>query len=578
MLRWILGILIVIIASAVAAWWWFTRPLVIRHPDFGTDCSSLVSEANLNAKVDCVRVWYGTNRLLLTNDTNLASDTQDVSEALGQSGDQLRLGRADVWLPKLVEDGGERERGETPHAQGSAPQDSDKLAEYVFLTRITTNGRETFTATLQDAIHYDGTDSVLLFVHGFNVKFDEALVRAAQLSNDLSRDDQFDIGIPVLYSWPSAGALSLENYQGDRARSLSAAPYLEEFLDIITEDLDVSRINIIAHSMGNRVLTTALEDYARDYLDRHNRDDLEFRILLVAADVERDIFDAANGVFDNLDANVTIYTSDTDRALHISNIVNANQQKRLGDTDTNRPYIRSAQNYQTIDATAVTTELFGVGHNYYSDNPTILWDMMCTIGETRPQDRALEVARFGDLPDGDPYYRINSAIAPETSACTLHRTAFPASGRPQQQVEPADEAPPTRAPSRSMSPPVEAVEPEPMIEPQAAPIAATIYVASYDPIDLTPFESVLESALSSEREIAMINIRAYSDTVGTPEENTAQTQAFAEAVANWFIDQGISSDRLSPQGLGETNLAIETADEVSEALNRRVEIEVIYVG
>ena len=577
MLRWILGILIVIIASAVAAWWWFTRPLVIRHPAFGTDCSSLVSEANLNAKVDCVRVWYGTNRLLLTDDTNLASDSQDVSEALGQSGDQLRLGRADVWLPKLVEEGGDRLRGETPHAQGSAPQDANKLAEYVFLTRITTNGRETFTATLQDAIHYDGTDSVLLFVHGFNVKFDEALVRAAQLSNDLSREDQFEIGIPVLYSWPSAGALSLEDYQGDRARSLGAAPYLEEFLDIITEDLDVSRINIIAHSMGNRVLTTALEEYARDYLVRHDRDDLEFRILLVAADVERDIFDEANGVFDNLDANVTIYTSDTDRALHISTIVNANQQKRLGDTDTNRPYIRTAQNYQTIDATSVTTELFGVGHNYYSDNPTILWDMMCTIGETRPQDRALELARFGDLPDGDPYYRINSAIAPETSACTLHRTAFPASGVPQQQVEPAEEAPPS-APSRSMSPPVESVEPEPMIEPQAAPIAATLYVASYDTIDLTSFESILESTLVSEREIAMINIRAYSDTVGTPEENTAQTQAFAETLADWFIEQGVSGNRLSPQGLGETNLAIETADEVPEALNRRVEIEVIYVG
>jgi len=579
-LRWILGILIIVIASAVAAWWWFTRPLLIRHPEFGTDCSNLVSEANLNAKVDCVRVWYGTNRLLVTDDTTLASDTKDVSEGLGESGDQLRLGRADVWLPKLVEDGGDRERGETPHVQGSAPQDKNKLAEYVFLTRITTHGRETFTATLQDAIHFDGTDSVLLFVHGFNVKFDEALVRAAQLSSDLSRDNRFDVGIPVLYSWPSAGALSLEDYQGDRARSLGAAPYLEEFLDVLTEDLDMSRINIIAHSMGNRVLTTALEDYARDYLDRHNRDDLEFRILLVAADVERDIFDAANGVFDNLDANVTIYTSDTDRALHISNIVNSNQQKRLGDTDTNRPYIRTAQNYQTIDATAVATELFGVGHNYYSDNPTILWDMMCTIGETRPQDRALEEARFGDLPDGDRYYRINSTIAPNTSACALHRTAFPSSGLPQAQSDAADDTPPPpRAPTRSMSPPAESVQPEPIIETQAAPIAATLYVASYDgAIDLTPFESMLENTLISDREIAMINISAYTDTVGTPDDNIARTQAFAEAVADWFIDQGISRNRLSPQGFGETNLAIETADEVSEALNRRVEIEVVYAG
>ena len=107
----------------------------------------------------------------------------------------------------------------------------------------------------------------------------------------------------------------------------------------------------------------------------------------------------------------------------------ANRKARLGDTDTDKPYIRRAQNYQTIDATAVTTELFGIGHNYYSDNPTILWDMMCTIGETRPQDRALEIARYGGLPDGDEYYRVNASIVPSAQACSLRRTAFPVGGR-----------------------------------------------------------------------------------------------------------------------------------------------------
>ena len=340
MFKWIFGILIVIGVGAAAAWWWFNRPLVIRHPAFGTDCQDLVSNSNLGAKVDCIRVWYGTSRKLETGDTTLASDTTDVQSAGGESGDELRLGRADIWLPKLTEDGGSRTRGETPHVQGMVPEDADRLAEYVFLTRITTSGRETFTATLQDAIYYDDSDAILLFVHGFNVKFDEALVRTAQLSHDLSRNDAYDVGTPVLFSWPSAGEVSLETYQGDRDRSLGAAPYLEEFLDLLTEDIDAARINIIAHSMGNRVLTQALEDYARDYLERHDRDDLEFRILLVAADVERDVFAEANAAFDNLEANVTIYTSDTDRALHVSNIVN--QKKRLGDTDKDKPFIRAA--------------------------------------------------------------------------------------------------------------------------------------------------------------------------------------------------------------------------------------------
>ena len=584
LVRWILGLLVVVIAAAIIAWWWMNRPLMIRHPDFGTDCSNLVDDADLNAKVDCIRVWYGTNRLLLTDDTTLASDTVDVTAGLGESGDQLRLGRADVWLPKLIEKGGSRERGETPHIKGRAPSNADKLAEYVFLTRITSNGRETFTTTLQDAVYDEGSDAILLFIHGFNVQFDEALVRVAQLSNDLSRDDRFDIGVPVLYSWPSAGALSLEDYQGDRARSLGAAPYLEEFLDILTDDIDVTRINVIAHSMGNRVLTQGLEDYARDYLERHNRDDLEFRIMLVAADVERDIFDAASGVFDNLDANVTIYTSDTDRALHISNIVNSNASKRLGDTDTNRPYIRASREYQTIDATEVTTELFGIGHNYYSDNPTILWDMMCTIGETGPQDRALEIARFGGLPDGDQYYRINTEIDPNSEACTLRRTAYPAGGAPVPKAleEPVVESapappppPPASSPSssRSMSP----VEEE-MVDVQRTSEPLTLLIASYDTIDLTPHEEQLELVLDPDLEIARVIIRAHTDTVGTSAENLVRSQRYADAVAEWFDSRGVDTALIDAQGLGETELAIQTDDEIAEALNRRIEITVEYVN
>lgn len=582
MVKWILGLLLVVIAAAIAVWWWNTRPLMIRHPEFGTDCSSLVADAELHAKVDCVRVWYGTNRLLLTDDTTLVSDSVDVTAGLGESGDQLRLGRADVWLPKLIEQGGSRERGETPHIKGSLPSDADKLAEYVFLTRITSNGKETFTTTLQDAVYDDGSDAILLFIHGFNVEFDEALVRVAQLSNDLSRENRFDIGVPVLYSWPSAGALSINDYQGDRSRSLSAAGYLEQFLDILTEDISVTRINVIAHSMGNRVLTQGLEDYARDYLERHNRDDLEFRIMLVAADVERDIFDAASGVFDNLDANVTIYTSDTDRALDVSNIVNSNPAKRLGDTDTNRPYIRAAGNYQTIDATAVTTELFGVGHNYYSDNPTILWDMMCTIGETGPQDRALEIARFGGLPDGEQYYRINTEIDPNSDACKLRRTAFPAGRAPIPQVleEPAIESlpapappPPASVPSRSMTP----MEEE-MVEVQSLSDPVTLYIETYDTLDLSPHIERLEQMVDPDREVAEIIIRAYTDTVGTEAENRVRTQRYADAVASWFIARGVDASRIDATGFGETELAIETDDEIAEALNRRIEIVVGYVN
>ena len=567
MVKWFLGLLVVVAAAAVAAWWWFNRPLLLRHPDFGTDCQALISSDALARQVDCIRVWYGTDRELILDTESDGAEETDVNLGLGTSSGALKLGRADIWLPKLVEEGGQRQLGETPHVKGATPSDPNELAKYVFLTRITTHGRETFSTTLQNAIYGQASSSVLLFVHGFNVKFDDALVRAAQLANDLSREDDFDVGVPVLYSWPSAGALSLDNYQGDRDRSFNAAPHLEAFLDILTEDLDVDRINIIAHSMGNRVLTEALENYARDYLQRHDRgDELEFRILLVAADVEREIFDQANGVFDNLEANVTIYTSDTDRALHLSNLVN--QKKRLGDTDTNRPYIRPAQNYQTIDATAVTTELFGVGHNYYSDNPTILWDMMCTIGETLPQDRALEVARFGDEPNGAQYYRVSSNLTPGEQACKLRRDAFPTA----VPLDEADIAPPIAARSLPAPPPP---PPEPMILPQAAPTLTTFYVLDYANLDLSAYEQDLRASLEGVAEIASIQIRAYSDSRGTAAENLAATTRYAEAIKAWYVDAGVDATIITAEGFGESELAIETEDDLDQPLNRFVEIEVL---
>jgi len=282
-------------------------------------------------------------------------------------------------------------------------------------------------------------------------------------------------------------------------------------------------------------------------------------------------------MFDNLDANVTIYTSDTDRALFASNILN--QAKRLGDTDTDKPYIRDAQNYETIDATAVTTQLFGIGHNYYSDNPTILWDMMCTIGETGPQERALEVARYGGLPDGDQYYRVNALIEPASEACTLHRTAFPAGTRPEADLDVEDALPEAAPPpsDRSLPPPSAApeIEEEPLVEAQSLPTVTTFYVTDYESLDLTPYEAVLRQVLETDGTIQSLTISAHNDTAGSDAVNRVQTVRFANLVRDWFVDNGVEPRLITTIGFGENDLAVVTDDGVDEQLNRRVVIELV---
>lgn len=562
------------------AFWWFqsSDELTLRHPDYGQDCDVLANASELSEKVDCVRVWYGTNRSLELADTQDTSDEQDVVVGLGASGGALKLGRADVWLPKLVSAGGTRERGETPHVKGDVPDDPEVLASNVFLTRVTTTGKETFATTLQDAINDDYSDSALLFVHGFNVAFDAALIRAAQLSVDLKRDEYYDVGVPVLFSWPSAGQMSLSDYKGDRDRSLGAAPYLEQFLDILTEDIEVDRINIIAHSMGNRVLTQALQDYAGDYLERHGRDDLEFRIILVAADVERDIFKQANAVFDNLDANVTIYTSDTDRALQISSVVN--QAKRLGDTDKNKPFIRSDERYLTVDATDVATELFGIGHGYYSDSPTVLWDIMCAIDDTFPEDRSLREARYGDEPDGERYYRITGEIDPAFEECSVYRAVYPLGLAVDEDGQPITD--PSRRPVGVPPPPTTAPPPPPMPAPPPPPepqgpseMEVILFYNDMNIVDLTPLEPQLQQLIASGP-LREILIEAHTDDNGSRADSFIQSEAWAEAVRDWLISRGVPSNIITTVSYGHERPRVLGDDPIARAQNRRIEVTVTY--
>jgi outer membrane protein OmpA-like peptidoglycan-associated protein len=64
-------------------------------------------------------------------------------------------------------------------------------------------------------------------------------------------------------------------------------------------------------------------------------------------------------------------------------------------------------------------------------------------------------------------------------------------------------------------------------------------------------------------------IEGHTDTVGTPEQNKALSQARAEKVATFLESQyGVAADRLEPVGLGEDGLLVPTA----EPRNRRVHV------
>lgn len=72
----------------------------------------------------------------------------------------------------------------------------------------------------------------------------------------------------------------------------------------------------------------------------------------------------------------------------------------------------------------------------------------------------------------------------------------------------------------------------------------------------------------------IIHIESHTDSRGSHEYNEQLSERRAQSTMKWLIDQGISKERLSAKGYGETRLINECSDGVScseeaHQLNRR---------
>jgi esterase/lipase superfamily enzyme len=88
---------------------------------------------------------------------------------------------------------------------------------------------------------------VLVYLHGYNVTFEEAALRAAQVGFDLKIE-----GATVFFSWPSCGKVG--GYFADADRIAESEKAITEFLINMANGAGANRIHIVAHSMGSRGL------------------------------------------------------------------------------------------------------------------------------------------------------------------------------------------------------------------------------------------------------------------------------------------------------------------------------------
>jgi esterase/lipase superfamily enzyme len=330
-----------------------------------------------------VAVFFGTNRER-KDEGGRIQFTQNRGEA-------PILGQATVTVPRAY-----RKKGEIPRpswwdlARLANPYKEDPARHFTILDGATKvyAGADEFIAAVKAAMAEAGSfkDHAFVFVHGYNVSFENALYRTAQIAYDLGQDD-LPFGTAFLYSWPSAG--ELESYIYDLESAEKAAPHLEAFIDLVVARSGAKHVHLIAHSMGNAPLLAALSNIAAR---RGSAPATINQVILAAPDVDAKDFAELSARILPIATTLTLYASSQDRAIQASRMVRRDLP-RAGDVVNGLPVM--VPGLDTIDVSTVSTSILSLNHTAYADKKELLNDMrrLMLTGERPPDVRDISIRK-----------------------------------------------------------------------------------------------------------------------------------------------------------------------------------------
>lgn len=235
----------------------------------------------------------------------------------------------------------------------------------------------------------DENSDLLVFVHGYNVSFREAVESAAALQDRLRTAGRKVI--VLLFSWPSDGSMMpFLAYASDRQDAAASGPAfgraflkLSDFLNEATPEQECDQsVHLVAHSMGNYVLRHALQTIRRERAGRLPR--VFDQVLLMAADEDDDAFEHAHKMqlLPNICRRASVYFNRGDLALHVSDKTKGNPD-RLG-TDGARVPGQLPARISEIDCSGIIRG--AIEHSYYVESAEVAADVVSVLAGT-PSDQ-----------------------------------------------------------------------------------------------------------------------------------------------------------------------------------------------
>jgi esterase/lipase superfamily enzyme len=293
-----------------------------------------------------VKIYYATDRARTGSD--LPSDFYG-----GQRG-EIELGTATVSIPLSHRPGAI----EAPSIWSFEFREDPE--RHIVLSSVIPKADAAVFAEMQEQLKDKDAKEAFVFVHGFNVPFNEAAMRTAQMAYDMNFE-----GLPILYSWPSRA--SVLAYISDTAVVNFSGRRLSRFLDDVVAKSGATRIHLIAHSMGNRALTDALELFAL----RHKGEKPAFdQVLFTAPDLDAGLFGEMVETIRPTAERITLYASDRDWALAVSRKLHGDAP-RAGQGGEG---IVQLADVDSIDMTTIGEDM--LAHSYYANNPSALTDIL----------------------------------------------------------------------------------------------------------------------------------------------------------------------------------------------------------
>jgi len=304
------------------------------------------------------RVWYGTDR-------EPVLEGADPYFGRGFS-EELHLGSCVVHVPTTHRFGELRSSWLRRTFQTVLLDHEDDTLRILELNSL---NAEEFVADIHNELNHWQKRSALVFVHGYNVSFRDAALRAAQIGFDLRVD-----GIMAFFSWPSKG--NLLPYLADEARVELAEKHFVSFIELLARHNDVEEINILAHSMGNRLLLRTVERLLSLRMAGALGAPIG-NIMLAAADATTALFKQYAGAYTALARDrVTNYTYHADRALMVSRRLH--DQERVG----LEPPVFVHDGIDTISASNLNLDL--LGHGYVATAAPLIYDLAQIIHDNKP--------------------------------------------------------------------------------------------------------------------------------------------------------------------------------------------------